>query len=341
MKLYLYPNGDTAQWNNIDTNGLENWTPRYNSDTSWSVTAFAAANINHPDYGWGIYNSTTHIVEGDSIYILQLTDGSFKKFKMNAMLTTGEFTFSYADLDGSNPIDGTINKLTYSGKNFVYYSVKTDAILDLEPMASEWDIVFTKYMQLQPQGGYYPITGVLTNKDRNTAESRGIDLADADWYGHTYSSEIGIIGGDWKKFNMTTYTYDIVDSLSYFVADTNNNVYQITFTGFAGSSTGKTYFTKTKVGNLSIENTSLAVSSISIYPNPAVDFVTISIQSDKVLNNVDITVFSVTGSIIYQTRENFTGQNLVQIPVKNWQKGMYLVRVGNDENASIKRLIVK
>ena len=340
VELYLYPNGDTAEWNNMDTNGLQNWTPRYNSDTSWTVTAFAAANINHPDYGWGIYNSTTHEVLGDSIYILKLTDGTLKKFKMNSMTTSGEFTFSYANIDGTNQVDGTINKLAYTGKNFVYYSVKTDAILDLEPMASEWDIVFTKYMQLQPQGGFYPVTGVLTNKDRNTAESRAIDLADADWYGHDYSSEIGIIGGDWKKFNMTTYTYDIVDSLTYFMTDTNNNVFQITFTGFAGSSTGMTYFNVNKVGNLSIENTTLAINNISVYPNPAIDFVNISIDSKDIQNNLDITVYSITGSVVYQTRENFTGNNLVQIPVNNWQKGVYLIRIGNDANAVVKRVIV-
>jgi len=340
VELYLYPNGDTADWNNIDTNGLQNWTPRYNSDTSWSVTAFASANINHPDYGWGIYNSITHNVDGDSIYILKLTDGSYKKFKMNAMTVTGEFTFSYADIDGANQVDGSVNKLAYTGKNFVYYSVKTDAVLDLEPMAAEWDVVFTKYMQLQPQGGFYPVTGLLTNKERKTAESRDIDLADADWYGHEYSSEIGIIGSDWKQFNMTSYTYDIQDSLTYFVTDTNNNVYQLTFTGFSGSSTGMTYFNVNKVGNLSVENTTLAVSNISLYPNPAVDFVNISINSDEVLNNVDITVYAITGSVIYQAKENFTGNSSIQIPVQNWRKGMYLIRIGNDENAAIKQLII-
>jgi len=340
VELYLYPNGDTADWNNIDTNGLQNWTPRYNSDTSWSVTAFALANINHPDYGWGIYNSITHNVDGDSIYILKLTDGSYKKFKMNAMTVTGEFTFSYADIDGANQVDGSVNKLAYTGKNFVYYSVKTDAVLDLEPMAAEWDVVFTKYMQLQPQGGFYPVTGLLTNKERKTAESRDIDLADADWYGHEYSSEIGIIGSDWKQFNMTSYTYDIQDSLTYFVTDTNNNVYQLTFTGFSGSSTGMTYFNVNKVGNLSVENTTLAVSNISLYPNPAVDFVNISINSDEVLNNVDITVYAITGSVIYQAKENFTGNSSIQIPVQNWRKGMYLIRIGNDENAAIKQLII-
>lgn len=340
-ELYLYPNGDTADWNTVDTTGLQNWIPRYNSDTSWSVTAFAPANISHPDYGWGIYNSTTHNVIGDSIYILKLTDGSYKKFKMNGMLTTGEFTFSYANVDGSNQVDGTINKLAYTGKNFVYYSAKNDSIMDLEPMASDWDIVFTKYMQPQPQGGFYPVTGVLTNKGRLTAESREIELTDADWYGHDYSSEIGIIGSDWKSFNFSTYTYDIVDSLTYFVSDTmNNNVYQITFTGFAGSTTGMTYFNIQKVGNLSVENTPYSAYNISIYPNPTVDFFRISIDTDKNLNNMDITVYSINGSVKYQTRKNFIGNNSIQIPVHNWQKGMYLIRIGNDENAAIKQLIV-
>ena len=59
VTVYLYPNGDTASWNTVDTTGLQNWAPRYNNEHDWSETAFSDQNSNHPDYGWGVYNSTT------------------------------------------------------------------------------------------------------------------------------------------------------------------------------------------------------------------------------------------------------------------------------------------
>jgi hypothetical protein len=341
VKLYLYPNGDTSAWNSIDTNGLQNWTPRYNSDTNWSVTAFAYPGLNHPDYGWGIYNSVSHNVEGDSIYIIQKKDGSFIKFKMNGMLTTGEFTFTYANIDGSNEVNGTVNKLAYTGKNFAYYSLDNDSVMDLEPANTDWDILFTKYMQAQPQGGFYPVTGVLANKDRQIGEARGIPVADADWYQTNYTSNIGEIGSDWKYFDMTTYTYKMTDSLSYFFADSSNNVWHLAFTGFAGSSTGWTYFTKNKVGNLSVEDSPLQVSSLTVYPNPAVDVLNISLKTLEPQNNMLVTVYSMNGTVVYSNRMNFASADAVHIPVSNWNSGMYIVRLGEDQNAIVQTIVVR
>jgi hypothetical protein len=341
VELYLYPNGDTSAWNTIDTNGLGTWTPRFNSDTSWNVTAFAAANISHPDYGWGVYNSVTHNVEGDSIYIIKLTDGSFKKLKMDLMQGNGDFTFTYADIDGANEVNGLINKPTYASKKNVYYSLTTDSLMDLEPAVTEWDILFTKYNQLQPQGGYYKVSGVLANSERSIAEAREIDLTTVGWFGQDYQSNIGVIGSDWKKFNMTTYKYDIVDSLTYFFVDTNEYVWQLTFTGFAGGATGMTYFNTTQVGILSIDDQITANNNVRLFPNPAIDNVTISIESNEVLNNVALTVYAITGSVMYSQNVSVSGTTNVQIPVSSWQKGMYLVRIGSDENAVVKQLIIQ
>ena len=341
VELYLYPNGDTAAWNTVDTNGLSTWTPRFNSDTNWTVTAFAAANINHPDYGWGIYNSITHNVEGDSIYIIKLTDGSFKKLKLNLMQGNGEFTFSYANIDGSNPISGLINKPLYTTKKNVYYSLTTDSVMDLEPAKKDWDVVFMKYNQLQPQGSYYKVTGVLSNSDRATAEARDVDLSTVGWYGQDYQANIGIIGGDWKSFNMNTFTYDIVDSLTYFFVDTNEIVWQLTFTDFEGSATGVTKFNKTQVGILSVEDKIDASRTISMFPNPAVNNVTLTIETEHAQDNLTIAVYTLTGAIVYTENVTVLGSTNVQIPVSSWQKGMYFVRIGNDKNAVVKQLIIQ
>lgn len=342
VELYLYPNGDTAAWSNVDTAGMQNWPVRYNSDSSWNITAFAQPGITHPDYGWGIYNSTTHNVEGDSIYIIKLTDGSYKKLKMDLMAVTGMMTFTYANIDGSNEIQGSFNKATYNTKKHVYYALTNDSIMDLEPAKDSWDIVFTKYQQEQPQGGYYPVTGVLTNMERTVAESRGTHVPDAEWYGQDFGFNIGTIGSDWKSFNMGTFTYDIVDSLTYFVADTSSGfVYQLTFTAFAGSSTGKTVFNTTQVGVLSVEQTTMALNNVSVYPNPAENVANIAIESTENISNLNITVYSLTGSVIYSNRVNVNSSVNVELPVSNWNQGMYIVRIGDDANAVVKQLIVQ
>lgn len=341
VELYLYPNGDTSDWSTIDSTGMQNWTPRYNSDTSWQVTAFAAPNVTHPDYGWGIYNSFTHNVEGDSIYVIKLTDGTYKKFKLDIMAANGIFTFSYADLDGSNEIQGSIDKTMYNSKKHVYYALTNDSTMDLEPEEGSWDVVFTKYQQPQPQGGFYSVTGILAAGGITVAESRGEDVTKVGWYGQDYTTNIGTIGSDWKSFNMGTFKYDILDSLTYFVTDTNEIVWQLTFTGFEGSSTGKTTFNKSQVGVLSVENSPLAINSVSLYPNPAVTTATLEIESSVNQDNLNVTIYSLTGSVVYAQIVNVTNTALLEIPVTSWNKGMYLVRIGNDANAVIKQLIVQ
>ena len=260
---------------------------------------------------------------------------------MGAMATDGTMSFIYANIDGSNETTGLINKLAYSTKKHVYYSLTTDAILDLEPAVADWDIVFTKYNQMQPQGGYYKVTGVLMNDGRTVAEARGVDLANTGWFGQDYTTNIGTIGGDWKSFNMGTFSYDIVDSLTYFIADTNDMVWQLTFTGFVGSSTGSVYFNTTQVGALSVEKSQLAVNNVSVYPNPAIETFTVSVESETAQNDLMVTVYSLTGSVVYTEKMSVSGLTNSQISVSDWQKGMYLVRIGNDNNAVVKQLIVK
>ncbi|MFM9943729.1 MAG: hypothetical protein ACKVQB_00710, partial [Bacteroidia bacterium] len=68
-----------AKWANFDTAGHKSWKKMYNSTKSWSKGAF---NLHHDDLydlGWGTYEPTTHAVSGDSIFLLKLAKGNFKK----------------------------------------------------------------------------------------------------------------------------------------------------------------------------------------------------------------------------------------------------------------------
>ena len=47
---------------------------------------------------------------------------------MDSKLANDEYTFKYADLDGSNEINSSVSKLNYSDKNFIYYSIDQNSI---------------------------------------------------------------------------------------------------------------------------------------------------------------------------------------------------------------------
>jgi len=115
IKLFTYPNSDISGWETMDTIGLSTWPEMYNDDTDWEYGAF---NINTDgsqlDFGWGVYNMTTHNIVGDSLFIMQMPDGKVKKLwivKKNP--TLNQYTFKYADLDGTGETEKVIELNDY------------------------------------------------------------------------------------------------------------------------------------------------------------------------------------------------------------------------------------
>jgi hypothetical protein len=110
-----------ANYGSIDTTGISNWKKLYNSDTTWAIGAFNKGGVfANPSYlGWGLYDVNTHIITGDSCYVIKLSATSFKKFKIDN-LAGGIYTATYADINGANSQAISINKTSYTGKNFAY-----------------------------------------------------------------------------------------------------------------------------------------------------------------------------------------------------------------------------
>ena len=51
-------------------------------------------------------------------------------------LANDEYTFKYADLDGSNEVNSQYLKLIIL-KNFIYYSIDQNSVLDREPISTD------------------------------------------------------------------------------------------------------------------------------------------------------------------------------------------------------------
>lgn len=239
VQLYTYPDGDKDAWDNVDTSGLEEWPTMFNSDTSWMYGAFDRNDTGHPDYGWGVYNTQSHDVIGDSLFIIKLGDDSYKKlFIEKRTAITNSFLIKYGDIDATGE-SKEINCSDYSNKNFIYFSMVSGAVIDNEPETTSWDLVFTKY---HDESIPYIVTGVLTNIDTEVAEVRGIEPEFADAANAVFSNNISEIGADWKTFDMGTFTYVIEEDLCYFVKTSTEEIYKITFTGTDGSATGKMVF---------------------------------------------------------------------------------------------------
>lgn len=331
-EVYLYPGG-IADWEILDTSGIEEWTRYYNSDVNWSFGALnAPANPDEAtDLGWGEYNTTTHYTEGSRLFVVKMQSGEFKKLFIEE-LGGGAYTFQYDKLDNSDLTIEGITKADYSTQNFIHYSIETKAIVSREPNTTEWDIVFSNYHSEVAPGVYYGVTGVLSNAGIEVQEINDVPVADAIFAG-TFDTETNIIGHDWKSFNLDLFMYDIADSLTYFVFAQTGDVWKLVMTGFNGSSDGKIYFTKQLVSASGIEETNNV--EITTYPNPAISVLNIS--SSEAIKSVNL--YNTNGQLVLSHYYDIS--SMIQLDVASFENGIYILESLTESGIiSIEKVII-
>ena len=332
--LWKYPSGDISAWETADTTGISGWTAFYNSAGSWAQGAFDAGidPTNQFDLGWGVYSMITHTVAGDSLYIIKLANGSYRKIKIDN-LAGGAYNFTYANLNGTNEQTASVAKSSYTGKNFGYYSLQNNAAVDREPVSANWDLVFGQYTAFIPIP--YTVTGVRLNAGATAVKVS--DVADVagfnDWQSQTFSNDITTIGYDWKAF---TGAWVIEDSLLYFVKTKTGNVWKLVFSGFTGSGTGSSIFTKQFITTTSANDLLANAKAIRMYPNPS-NGEAVHISMNDVAK-AEVRVMDMTGKIV---AEQTAQAEEVRLETAGLKSGMYLVSVVADGQKSVQKLVIR
>lgn len=331
-ELYI-ASDDVADWGDIDTTG-QTWELLANSDEAWEEGAFNAQSTGGFNYGWGNYNPVNHGVTGSRVFIMKNLAGDVKKVVIDNMTAQGVYNFRIANLDDSGLITGSINKLNYSSKHYVYYDIATASIVDREPAKADWDMVFMRYKtSVSPGQPPYLVTGVLTAPGVSVGQRTGVPASDPGYSALTFQTNISEIGYDWKYFDMGTFTFLVEDSLAFFVQNSASEIYQIYFTSFAGSSTGNLTFMISNVLNVSTEE--LAKTDIIVYPNPATEYVKIKgegEQSTYIVELVDMNGRVIRSAEIID-QEKFS--------VSGVASGTYFVRVIQAGATTIQTLIIR
>lgn len=340
--VWKYPGADTAGWSSVDTTGMDIWDAHWNSDTSWTGAIGNYPDANDPyNLDWGVYNMTTHIVTGDSIYIVKLANGDYKKLCIIS-LASNVYTFKYADLDGSNEQLQTLDKTVYNSKNFAYYSMQNDAVLDREPASAGWDLVFTQHTAFIPSA--YTVTGVLANEGTEIAKVSDVPDKDTytDYNSATFSTKINTIGYNWKSFNGTGY--DIQDSLLYFVKTAGGDIWKVIFTGFGDSADGNYIFSKEKLYTAtSVHGLGAIKVTAAVYPNPASgQDVTIAYSFASPVTNAQLNITGISGRTVCSTALNSSsGLHLYKLPSHSLSRGIYVVTLSSAGGSVTQKLIIQ
>jgi len=348
VELYAYPKGDIDDWANVDTAGMD-WTPLYNSIETWDMGALNANTIpgDDLDYGWGRYNMTSHTITGDSIFIIRTMGDTLMKLAIvekAAMENTWEFKYAY--LDGSNEQVVQLNGNDHVDKYFIHYSLDSMKFVDREPALADWDLLFTKYYDYNIP---YIVTGVLFNDKHITVQEireSGMDQSTHDSYVDTaFSDTISIIGSDWKSFNMGTMSYDIIDTVVYYVKKeggdlANDAYYKLYFTGFSGGSFGGTgvyTFMQERLTFVSAEEIEER-NLLQVYPNPARDHIQVVFDHR---GPTDIDIVDMTGRLVYTGTYEASGITDLTLDLSRLNPGVFFVRVRAEEGSEVLRFIKK
>ncbi len=342
LELYTYPKADTSAWMNIDTNGLAMWPVMFDGEDHWMNGAFNTNSHGFPDYGWGIKNISTNEIIGDSLYVLKLADGTFKQvWVVKKDVDGNRFDIRFADIDNTSELEETLELGSFTDMNFAYYNFDDGFLFEREPAITEWDLLFTRYQAFQPQGVFFPVTGVYTNLNNpgNRFPSVGHDFN--DWFMQSIDTVKTVIGFNWKYFDFST-GWVLDDSLVFFISDQDGNIHKIYFTYFAGTTSGDIEFEQNMVSVVGVEEADGRDESISLSPNPAEN--QISVRWTHALgSDATIHIFNAAGKEVLKEKltADFLEGGEVSLDISSLQTGMYIVSLVSANRVVNEKLMVR
>lgn len=150
-------------------------------------------------------------------------------------VTAIDYTFRIANLDGSLEEQVVVNK--DSNYNYIALSCDTRTSVSIEPHKESWDIQFTQYTHIFTDLDHeYLVTGVLTNRNNvqvaQVFDKSYSDISFGDVGSYSFSSDINLIGYDWKFYDFSVGSYTINLNQNYIVKTTEGLYYKIHFIDF-------------------------------------------------------------------------------------------------------------
>ncbi len=136
-------------------------------------------------------------------------------------------------------------------------------------------------------------------------------------------SSIGFVKGNGSSFTQNTYSF--IDKNF-----TKTAYYRLNQLDFDGKTTYSPIVSLQKEGK---------GNTVKIYPNPISTQSDLTIEfSEQVENSLNIDVIDVQGRILYK-KQSEKGIESLKIPVSNWVRGMYFVRLTNGAKTEISKFI--
>ncbi|MBX3101022.1 MAG: T9SS type A sorting domain-containing protein [Bacteroidetes bacterium] len=346
----------------LDTSGqMINANLYFNNESDWREGAFSQTRVSGAlGFGWGEYDMTTHNVYGDSVYVVKygsnykkvaiLHKGDLRPAGSGAAASTyGQWRVRVANLDGSEDTTYAINSTAYSTKKFVYINLETRQVIDREPAANSWDLLFTKYFEdLGPGVGWYQVAGVKHNTKWQSAgpgqpqTNAGVKAAriynlTADNLTEQQVDSITPL----LKDSITAIGRDkTIGTLSFIIKDNDGLLWQLYYTSIKNATTqgrGEYFFQKRRLTAPANRLGSRGNGpSWSLYPNPSAGDVTLVIENATA--NTQVVVRDLMGRVVMS--QTLAATDLHALNLRHLAPATYVVSVQSGNRVSSQKLVI-
>jgi hypothetical protein len=317
----------------------------YNGEADWEDGAFNSVREEDDplDYGWGVFNETTEVIEGNRVFAFKLRNDEWLKVQVIS-LENGIYTMKYAAPDGSNEQTVSIDKADFGDSPLALFSFETG-----EAVASPagWDLLFGRYLAALDNGSgeiqQYTVTGVLHGPGIEIAEARNIDPETVAYepYLDSLETRLDVIGHDWKYFDLGGFEWVLDPERAYFIKTADDELWKVVFLTFTGSSSGNTVIEKTFLGELtSVSNLLSNFEDLGLFPNPVNDQFTLSLTLRSAQPNLPLSLFNDAGQLLWRAEVNAqAGLNVWSFEAPEVASGIYRLVLGEGSDVAVKTLV--
>lgn len=343
LRVYLAPTNDFGDV--FDPTVLAD--SLYNGEASWEDGAFNSVREDDDplDYGWGVYNEATDVIEGNRVFAFKLRNEEWLKVQV-VSLGNGVYTVKYAELDGSNEQTVSIDKADFGDSPLALFSFETG-----EAVASPagWDLLFGRYLAALDNGSgeiqQYTVTGVLHGPGIEIAEARNIDPETVAYepYLDSLETRLDVIGHDWKYFDLGEFEWVLDPERAYFIKTADDELWKVVFLTFTGSGSGNTVIEKTFLGELTSVSTPLSnFEDLGIFPNPVKDQFTLSLTLRSAQPNLPLSLFNDAGQLLWRAEVDAqAGLNVWSFEAPDVVSGVYRLVVGEINDVVVKTVVIQ
>lgn len=282
------------------------------------------------------------------------------KFQIDTTYSPNDFLFTrcfYLDSGLTYQTKFNYKAEVISGTNSMYFLKSEtqnisnfDTLLFVNNNASTSGYIEREVLFTPTASGFYYFAWSITGNKTNNAYL--IDNFSLQLYSDPINFDLGndtcLLPNDTLILSVGDYTdnrYTIQwntgtsdTSMAIYYSTVNQTVWVIVTNNSNGDMHGDTVYVQPCDTTGIVDN--YKKQNIKLYPNPTDDFIFLQFAANNKPEQTIIKIFSIEGKLAYQTKISNISKQIIKIPVKQLENGIYFISINFDENIKRQKILI-